>query len=435
MFSLGNGWCFYSEQLLIARSGCDVHNISNIPDTDSPSIGKPTFGTTAKLRIDRLGICPTNNCNLRCVYCSGSSREGSTDYDYDDFMSAIGEFFVHWVADHILDDPTNNPFQIVVSGGGEPTYDWNRFEHMIKDIKHNADIAEVPLKISLTTNGMIEDESHLGFIAKNFDNILISYDGLHEIQNANRISPYYDDPATIVEHTISYLSKIKKISIRSTVWPENLPRLQEMIDNLHSLCGGLNNIEWSLCPVAPVGRGAVHMSGRESFNYSFFRYYHSLMEYSHNKYEFDRISSPLFVLKPIDTFCGAFGFDVRSAWICSDGRIVSCLDYINMDEIAHVDSGKVMFNENYDDVILRKYQETYESCKVCIAYRFCKGGCPAKHLNSLNPYDSVRRWECESNVELWHHILNELCKNKESYGWYAEQSHNNPNVLLMKRRE
>lgn len=95
----------------------------------------------------------------------------------------------------------NDPLIINFTGGGEPTYEWDLLKNAVAFVRRQCADNNIPLYLKMTTNGMLSNEQ-IKFISENFNELMISYDGLSEIQNSNRICPNTKDTSSMVEHTI-----------------------------------------------------------------------------------------------------------------------------------------------------------------------------------------------------------------------------------------
>jgi radical SAM protein with 4Fe4S-binding SPASM domain len=91
--------------------------------------------------------------------------------------------------------------------------------------------------------------------------------------------------------------------------------------------------------------------------------------------------------------------------------------------LGEISDGKVKLKDNYHDTLFAKYREKFYECSDCLAYRFCKGGCPIKFLRKNT--DDYAAWECSMVVEYWRSLFGKLWAKKEEeyFGWHLEKIH------------
>lgn len=426
-----NGYAFDSNRLLIYNKNISPATIDMINASyDSVHLTRkpedmqldPDNMNMNKIAIDRAGICFTYNCNLRCRYCGYSSDEcNSHRLQLDDIKLFMRDLLTKRTIKKLL-TKENKPLTIDFTGGGEPTYDWELFEKSIQHIKNTCEENRIPVSLHLTTNGMLSDYQR-EFISNNFNHVMISYDGIPEAQNKNRISPYEKDTSSIVENTIRQLSKNRiPLTIRSTVWQADFERLPEMYHHVFSLVQTEAPVIWSIYPVLFEGRAVTRIKKQEETTYSqFLLEYIKLTKYIISTEGEERLKSidvPLFNNNICDIFCGAHR--TNQPWLLPDRSIVTCIE--SKDDkatIGKISDGKVQYFENYQDRLLKITQQKYVECQDCIAYHTCKGGCPIWHLRVDG--DIQEPLECCLQKEYWKYVLNSLVVGEYSLGWKLEK--------------
>ena len=97
-------------------------------DTNNMSInGKfPTVGI----------ICPTDNCQLSCSYCSNRSTCNATNSIGIKDVLALAKVLSKNYKIKKLKTKEEKPVSIYFSGGGEPTFHWNDFVDMVLALKN-----------------------------------------------------------------------------------------------------------------------------------------------------------------------------------------------------------------------------------------------------------------------------------------------------------
>ena len=103
-----------------------------------------------------------------------------------------------------------------------------------------------------------------------------------------------------------------------------------------------------------------------------------------------------------------------------DGSIVLCNESKDYSVcIGSLKDGDLKYFENYDNTFLKVAVEKYDECSNCIAYRFCKGGCPIWHLRNKDLAEEPI--ECHATKEYWKHIIKSVIEKKFYLGWMLEK--------------
>lgn len=377
--------------------------------------------------LTHIGFSLSRNCNFRCQYCSACSTEGFSDsVPMRDAMALVADIMKRWTIARLLGKEKSPRLEIYFTGGGEPTYEWEQFSQLVLAIEEKAHNNQVPVQLGVTTNGVLSDEK-IDFIAEHFARIMISYDGLPEIQNRNRRSPHVENTSIPVERSIERLcEKQAPLTVRTTVWLEDFARMREMADFLFGKFGC--NFIWNILPVSPIGRGTGLYSNfaQEGNNdkYDFLQAYLDVLRYSQKHYSGCKIETQFFSASPSHVYCGSLAHTAQCAWLTSNGDIVTCIEADAFPTvIGHVNDGRVSYKATCIDPLLKKTQQMFDSCKECFAYPFCKGGCPAKAISRERAHmDEGIPWECEMTVKFWKRLLNEVLIGKEFFGWKTSES-------------
>lgn len=261
-------------------------------------------------RITHVGFSLSSNCNLRCQYCSAYSSEGTkTEVTVEEVLSFVSDIMKKWVVGSMLATTHPEYLDFYFTGGGEPTYEWIPFTRTVLGIEAKAQSNGIPIRLGITTNGVYGEEQST-FLAKHFHRIMVSYDGLPEIQNRNRISPYAKDTALIAENTIRrFIGASSDLTIRTTIWHEDFGRLEEMADYLFSSFG--TSFVWSILPVSPMGRALKRLATKKhsANDWNFLEHYLKLQDYCRQKWPDGKIDSQFF--QPLQRMCIAVRWRMR----------------------------------------------------------------------------------------------------------------------------
>jgi len=387
--------------------------------------------------VQGAGIALSFNCGLRCNYCSQSSHEGMfesiTDEDIASFIKDI--VFKKVIASIAMKEPAALSFYF--TGGGEPTYNWERFKYAVLELERQCQQKHVQLSLGMTTNGML-NEDQIFFISEHFEKVLLSYDGLPAIQNDNRKTASGKGTNDIVCNTLRRLiEKNVKVTIRTTIWQDDFKYLFEMFDYISNNFVGLYS--WDINPVTPAGRATevMKVKSEQYKETDFFNAFLKLLKYSEHKNSYFRITSPLLVSSPTGFNCGAAGPNIQTLWLLPNRKITTCIDSSDIiTEVGCVKDGKINYYDEFEDPIYKMAIRKFEECRSCIAYRICAGGCPLKHIRALETKEGMLEWECLMQQNFWKHILTETIKGESLWGWKATQyTIEQENVYLLQYTE
>lgn len=169
--------------------------------------------------INRICISINNRCNLNCKYCHFREKKDVIQTD---------EMDVFIILDNIMDYIGSNNikvFKIGFVGNGEPLLEYDVLrEYILYISKYLADGRIVAYSI---TNGLLVDESMLGFFKEHKINLGFSIDGISSIHDMYRCNTHKK-----VMEKIKLYHKVngKYPSMNCTVGKEILEKVDETID-------------------------------------------------------------------------------------------------------------------------------------------------------------------------------------------------------------
>lgn len=428
MYKIGD-YIFDSERLLVYNNGIHHNTLNAVIDAmcekenAMPELLRhdPDKMHADKVTTNLAGICLTYNCNLRCNYCGYSSANSDDNKlqisDVEAFIKDIIK--KRAIRKYLFKEEI--PLDIYFTGGGEPTFDWKLFEKSVLLIERMCAERTIPLRLGLTTNGMLSD-NHINFIVQHFDNVMVSYDGLPEVQNRNRRTPESNDTNVFVEHTIQQFAKADIfLTVRSTIWKNDYHKIEKMYDYISSIIQDWHNVTWSVHPTMYEGRALDQICMEDDKSYKdFLRYYVNLIEKIIAKEGYTSIKNvdmSIFYDTECDVFCSAHS--VSRPWLLPDGSIVTCIESKEYKTyIGKIKEGTLKYYDEYSDELLKMTQKKYSECQECIAYPFCKGGCPIWHLRVQNDLEIP---ECSLQKEFWRYVIEAALVGKYSFGWRLEK--------------
>ncbi len=160
-----------------------------------------------------LGL--TSDCNLKCSYCFVDQKAENMSYE-------TAEQAIKWMQENYKARNKDNKLDIVFFGG-EPLL---RFDDLIVPIVEKyKDIAS----FSITTNGYLLDEDKVDFFYKNKVGVLLSFDGVKQVQNKQRVSKEGDSFNTIIRNIPYLLLRLPDTTMRATITKASIPYLYDTV--------------------------------------------------------------------------------------------------------------------------------------------------------------------------------------------------------------
>ena len=356
------------------------------------------------------GICVSDKCQLRCNYCAYSSEEeGLSIITMDKAVPFINFLLSNLLMRRLVHHSNDEKIDIYFAGGGEPTYNWSRLVEIVEYIKTVCKSHNVQYTFGITTNSILND-NQLEYIKNNFNLIVVSFDGLPEIQNRNRTFANGKGTFEKVNHSLKYfLESNTPISIRSTIWPTDYSRINDIVEFVLNEYPNVSLIEME--PVNSRGRAAD--SQRDTLKGDFVDYFISAKEELYKKGLEDKLFCGKFKDAVVDYICGtAYG---KNPWLLPNGNIVTCIDAKENSTVVATVADGVLKKNVFKDQITETYLQKRTQCRECFAFSFCGGGCPLRYVYSSEEKNNDE--ECNMIKKYWLYIFEEILKGKDVLGW------------------
>lgn len=332
-----------------------------------------------------LGIIPTRQCNLNCVYCGFSSgRENSRTMDFGAVAAAID-----WMAEYICQLPNSNKLLDVHFFGGEPFLARDVIEVALHRTRLVAARSGLIPHFEASTNGFFSEE-YISFIGDYFDTIVLSLDGPRELHDRHRSRPQDAGGSfdTVVRNALLLGQRGVKLCLRCCVTEETVSRLEEITGWFcETLQPAVINFE-TLQPTPESKAAGLQPPDPYEFALHFVRA-RQLAE----KYGIPMVYPADLTSYPRSTFCPVGG----EAFILSpDGRISVC--YLpprewqarNLDMDVGLLENNARMNINPEKVKhIRQQVHQKPRCENCFCRWSCAGGCHVNHSypGCLDQYD------------------------------------------------
>jgi uncharacterized protein len=173
-----------------------------------------------KNRIEKITLQVTQNCNLRCGYCSYSGLYNQRSHTKNVMSLDVMKKSV----DFAIKRSTGTGRLNIGFYGGEPLLEINNMEKLIEYIKENYHGKNI--EYSITTNGTVFNDKNIQFLKDNNFSVMVSLDGPKELHNMNRVFVNGEGSFDKIMENIRYIkntypSFFKKISFNTVISPES----------------------------------------------------------------------------------------------------------------------------------------------------------------------------------------------------------------------
>lgn len=284
-----------------------------------------------------LVLCPAGNCNLGCVYCSGTSgTDKSNQMDMQLALDAVNYYFDH-VGPHSL-------YTLQFHGAGEPLVNFDVVRQSVELARELCGQRNAKLWVRLTTNGVCSREA-AEWVARNADHVSLSLDGPAEIQNLQRPTIAGHGTYDNVLRTLRIFQQAGVLKRMNTVITPN--SLDRMIDVVHHL-GQLGGIpELRLLPMAFCGRCEITgMAPLDAAKYD--AQFDQAVKVAAS-YGIKVVNLIQEIDYHTDHYCGACGFNMV---VAPNGNVSTCVEVLTSE------------NAGADELIVGRYNADTRRFKI-----------------------------------------------------------------------
>lgn len=177
----------------------------------------------------KLSILSNYKCNLNCVYCYSAKGRSSEEISPLQMKAAIK---------YLLDGtPTGRSCSLFFSGGGEPLISWKIISPVLSQAIHEAREKDIDMNIHFMSNGTIYSKEISDFLRENNISLCVSFEILDNLQD--RIRGHYKQ---VSDNLLKYLNDGNIVYISSTITPDSVSHLPEMIQAVASRFNGVSTV-------------------------------------------------------------------------------------------------------------------------------------------------------------------------------------------------
>jgi uncharacterized protein len=225
-----------------------VEFLRRLEIADAPEAKPPLSVFPEKTTPVSVTLFLTTACNLRCAYCYACAGEGAARF----MPPALAKRAVDFVVENALERGEKH-FEINFHGGGEPTQNWKTLTETVSHAQKLAEKHGLEFTAYTATNGVFSDKQ-LDWIVANLSGASVSFDGLPEVHDANRVTLSGGGSSGAVLHSLRRFEEEKfSYGIRMTVTAEMIKHLPDSVD---FICANFHPGQLQAEPAFQIGRWA-----------------------------------------------------------------------------------------------------------------------------------------------------------------------------------
>ena len=322
----------------------------------------------------RLNI--TEKCTLRCLYCAVNENNEKREMDLNKAKEIINYYFL------LAKERAVQNISIRFSGG-EPTFNMEKLKHCVELIRANEHKHNINCNIGILTNGAFKS-TNCEFLANNFNNIQVSFDGLDQ-KIIQRPFPNGEDSSMFVFKNIEKLYNLNPLTkVRITVGRGNIDSLE---NSVKALWNNVGNIHIDLGLIVCTGNCKNNSEIQEKSMSKFANIYLKLWKEAN--YFGRKLTLAGTEIEALGL--NSCGLSVPSLVISPNLMISGCTRIINeLNEnssrafYGNFITSKPKFNREKVKELQKERFDLSEECKTCFAKWHCNGGCPLERNIKTN---------------------------------------------------
>jgi len=351
--------------------------------------------------VINLSIFLTQSCNLKCIYCYGEGGEYGTGGNMEEKTAFQA---IDWMVEQ------SGKIKKLHVGffGGEPFLKFPLMKSVVKYAKKRVSEVGKDVAFHATTNATLLDDEIIAFIKEHQINVMVSFDGTKEAQDAQR--PYADGKG-------SYDSTVPKIKKLLEALPQTHGHAIIMGNtNPQIVKDAMQEIGFSEVSIMPASKSLFTEEQDKAKQARDTQHLIQEMEEEAEKWVTlarKRDSEALKILKTRSALyqgvisllhnskryhaCGA---GLGLAAVSCSGDIYLCHRFVGRDEYK---LGSIFEKELKREEYQKSPVKTSKLCSVCFARYYCAGGCKHDNVGACGsvstPSEDMCRMKCRE-IEL-----------------------------------
>ena len=378
--------------------------------------------TARGVAYDTVVLFLTNRCNLRCAYCYASSGDFTPKtMTWDTAKAAVDQVFGDVIA------RGEKRVTLGFHGGGEPTMNWKLLTRTVDYARAQAARRELELQVTGAFNGYWSPSVRRYMLA-NFTDISLSFDGLREVQDAQRPTARHLGSFDRVTETLRALDDSPvRYGIRMTVTRAHVRRLAESVAYI---CEQFRPAKIQAEPVFLEGRAteAQLVGDCDAFVNQFIAAHEIAARHGIELYY--SAARPDVVLQ---RFCLA---PCRALIVTADGDVTTCFETFGKEHPLSAQFLVGRYRDGHYDVdgekLEKHFARTADSiayCEGCYCRWHCAGDCAIKASVAGRVQDFVPTHRCTITRELTEYLLLKRIHDSGGLLWRRAVPERSPRVV------
>lgn len=362
----------------------------------------PTVSLERPYKPKGAVLLMTNRCNLRCAYCYAAAGEKPAE----DMPLALALQAVDTVAAN-AEEAGMASFDLTFHGGGEPAQHWNVLEQTVRYARRK----RLRSHIVLSSNGLWSEKQR-GFLLHNLDGLSLSFDGIKQVQNAQRPTAGGGGSFAGVMKTIHAMDRMNfPYNIRMT-WTAG--HESQFAESVRFICAETECRRIQVEPAYRTGRGGWTNPDPLEADAFISTFREALDVAEHYNAELMYAGARLWLT--VCSFCTA----AESALVVRpDRKLVACYEVTDARHplakfftIGRLDATGPVLDERCMQRLTRMRQERLALCSDCFCVWHCAGDCSSRCFSPDGAGHLQFEQRCRINREL----------SKETLARYIAQS-------------